>query len=145
MEAINSIRLQQNLAQMMLIQKLQEASNDSSLTFKESGGIPDGYMPEDNQQQGPRNNADSDTDSGANQRQKRNRTDSQNRQQPGETARLTSKEDLASMPDKKENGETTLPETKPAMQNAYDSAQQMEAFRLQNERNRMMRKKPLGE
>jgi len=147
-QAINEIKMQQSLAQMMLIQRMQEAANETPLNIKEDGGIPEGYMPQytiDETLDRTTNDPD-DTNGGDEQKRLQDRSTGQsNRQQPGEAARLASKDELASMPDKKENNETTLPQVQMPMQPTYDAAQQMEAFRLQAERNRMMRKKPLGE
>lgn len=151
-QIIEAIKLQQSMAQMMLIQRMQQAANESpnesGLNIKESGGIPDGYMPSHDYDEvvDRTTNEQDDTNGGDDVQRLRDRSDGKSDgQQPGETARLSSKEELASMPDKKENRDTTKPQTQAPTQPMYDAAQQMEAFRLQAEKNRMMRKKPLGE
>jgi diguanylate cyclase (GGDEF)-like protein len=147
-QAINEIKIQQSMAKMMLIQRMQEAANETPLNIKEDGGIPEGYMPQytSDETLDRTTNGHDDTNGGDNSKQLQDRSTGQStRQQPGETARLASKDDLASMPDKNENNESTLPQVQTPMQPTYDAAQQMEAFRLQAERNRIMRKRPLGE
>jgi hypothetical protein len=151
-ETINEFKLQQSMAQLMLIQRMQQAANESpnesGLNIKESGGIPDGYMPSHDYDEvvDRTTNEQDDTNGGDDVQRLQDRSDGKSEgQQPGETARLSSKEELASMPDKKENRDTTQPQTQAPTQPMYDAAQQMEAFRLQAEKNRMMRKKPLGE
>jgi hypothetical protein len=140
--------MQQNLARMQLIQDMQSQASQSSLNFKESRGIPDGYMPSP-EYEGVIDRTTSeqdDTNSSDDSKPQQEGSSGQlDRQQAGETARMLADEDLASMPDKDDSFYSTPPQAQAPMQTVYDAAQQMEAFRLQTEKNRMMRKKPLGE
>ncbi len=147
-QIIDAVRMQQNLARMQLIQDMQSQASQSSLNFKESRGIPDGYMPSP-EYEGviDRTTSEQDhTNSSDNSKPQQEGSSGQlDRQQAGETARMLADEDLASMPDKDDSYYSTPPQAQAPMQTVYDAAQQMEAFRLQTEKNRMMRKKPLGE
>jgi hypothetical protein len=154
----NNITMQQSLARMRSIQGLQQDATESQLNIKESGGIPDGYMPSHDYDEvvDRTTNDDSDTNSGDRERDRdagkklqARSTGQSNRQAGGETSRLTSKDDLASMPEQKENSEPPLSKTpesaQPAMQPAYDAAAKLEAFRLQSESRRITPKKPISD
>lgn len=153
-ETFNDITMQQSLARMRSIQGLQQEVTESQLNIKESGGIPDGYMPSHDYDEvvdrttndnDDTNGGDRERDGDGGKKSQDRSTGQDNRQTGGETSRLTSKDDLASMPDQKDNGEPTLPQTSMPLQPAYDAAAKLEAFRLQSESRRIKQKKPISD
>jgi len=127
-DQIRLIEAQHNLAKMQLIQRLQMAVPEPALNFKESGGIPEGYM---NQAQQEKENA-SQKDNGSPKQSRQNQQQGQ-RQERDAATHLTSGDDLAPMPEPRVDGENKpMPPLPPI---PLEQHQKLEALRIQRQFN----------